>query len=120
MDKRSVYADLGDRIRKMREGRGLTQEALASLISLSRTSITNIEKGRQSVPLHKIIEIAEALRVDASNLLPQSGKRRGMEFEAELPHNLSHEATSWIKSVVTSLGPQNSNVNTSQVHTIVD
>ena len=102
MDRQSVYEDLGHRIRKTREERGLTQESLASLISLSRTSITNIERGRQSVPLHKLIEIADALRVDASNLLPRSADRQDVDIEGMLPQNLSREETSWIKTVVTS------------------
>jgi transcriptional regulator with XRE-family HTH domain len=102
MDGRPLYEYVGRRVRKAREERGLTQEALASLISLSRTSVTNIEKGRQTIALHKFVEIADALRVDPSSLLPQRAGSRYVDLEPELPHSLSSEERSWIKTVVTS------------------
>lgn len=53
--------ELGQRIRALRRARGLTQEQLAGLVGLERTSITNIESGNQQVTLSKLILIAEAL-----------------------------------------------------------
>ena len=50
---------------------GLTQEQLAEQIGLSRTSVTNIERGRQHVVLHQIYEIAAALGLNVEALLPK-------------------------------------------------
>jgi transcriptional regulator with XRE-family HTH domain len=67
----SFYTGIGQKVKDARERCGLTQEELASQISLSRTSITNIEKGRQKIMLHTLIEIAIALSVTADSLLPE-------------------------------------------------
>ncbi|UQR61591.1 helix-turn-helix domain-containing protein [Bradyrhizobium sp. C-145] len=48
----------------------MTQEELARRVQLSRASITNIEKGRQRVLLHQLIEIADALDAKPSELMP--------------------------------------------------
>ena len=64
------YRQLGERIRTLRKRRELSQDALARLVGLSRTSLTNIEIGRQHPPLHTFCEIVEQLQVDFSELLP--------------------------------------------------
>ena len=65
------YAAVGGLIREARESRGVTQEALAALVSLSRTSLTNIERGRQKVQLHTLCRLAVALEVTPGLLLPE-------------------------------------------------
>lgn len=69
MDDR-IYRVFGSRVRELREAKGITQEELGRSIELSRTSITNIEKGRQRVMLHQMVEIADALDEDVSKLMP--------------------------------------------------
>ena len=63
------YAAVGRRIAKARIGR-LTQEALARKATLTRTAIVNIEKGRQQILLHTVVEIAQALAIPITDLLP--------------------------------------------------
>jgi len=62
---------LGRRIRAAREGK-LTQAALGVRVRLSRTAITNIECGRQRLLVDQLVEIAAALGVLPSELLPAS------------------------------------------------
>lgn len=69
MDDR-VYRLFGSRVRALREERNVTQEELASRVALSRTSITNIERGRQRVMLHQMMDIAQALDADPGKLVP--------------------------------------------------
>jgi transcriptional regulator with XRE-family HTH domain len=66
----AFYQQLGENIRKCRKRRKLSQDALAKLVGLTRTSLTNIESGRQHPPLHTFCEIVEQLKVDISELLP--------------------------------------------------
>lgn len=66
----AIYTQLGQRIREAREATGLSQKDLAYLITVERTSITNIESGRQHPPLHVIYDIARALTVPIYSLLP--------------------------------------------------
>jgi len=65
------YRKLGESIRKQRKKRGLSQDALARLVGLTRTSLTNIESGRQHPPVHTFCEIAKQLEVEFSELLPR-------------------------------------------------
>lgn len=67
-----VYVEFGRNVRRLREreGLGLSQDALSKRVGLSRTSVTNIEKGRQQVPLHSLYAFADALGVEPTELLP--------------------------------------------------
>ena len=65
------YIGFGQLVRDARKKRSLSQQTLADRVSLSRTAITNVEKGRQRVPLHMIQSFAQALGVEASALLPR-------------------------------------------------
>ncbi|HWW62454.1 MAG TPA: helix-turn-helix transcriptional regulator [Thermoanaerobaculia bacterium] len=66
------YADVGKKIRAARKLRGLGQKELAVQLSLSRESISNIEKGRHAVQLHVLFEIAMILGVAVVELLPEA------------------------------------------------
>jgi transcriptional regulator with XRE-family HTH domain len=59
----------GKRVKARREDRKLSQEALGVLLGLSRTSITNIEAGRQSVVAYTVQLLARHLDVSADELL---------------------------------------------------
>ncbi|MEO8630212.1 MAG: helix-turn-helix transcriptional regulator [Betaproteobacteria bacterium] len=67
----AFYRQLGQNIRTVRKRSKLSQDGLAQLVGLTRTSLTNIENGRQHPPLHTLCEIVEKLKVDISELLPR-------------------------------------------------
>lgn len=81
MDQK-LYRVFGSRLRELRERRSVTQEELARRVELSRTSITNIERGRQRVMLHQVVELAEALEAKPEELMP---KDLGNEDQALRP-----------------------------------
>lgn len=62
------YEVLGARIREIR-GSKLSQEELARSVKLTRTSIVNIESGRQKLLVHNLFLIAKALDVRPTDLL---------------------------------------------------
>ncbi len=101
-DQQAFYAEVGRRIRQTREERGLTQEALAELVSLTRTSITNIEKGRQKILAHTLVDLATALRVAPATLLPESSTTADSELD-ELLKERSRAEQDWIKAAIGSL-----------------
>jgi transcriptional regulator with XRE-family HTH domain len=70
IDETAFYRDVGQLIAIARRRRNLTQEQLADAVGLARTSITNIEKGRQKVLLHTICDVAAVLRVEPIQLFP--------------------------------------------------
>lgn len=53
-----------------REQLRLTQEALAELSGVSRTTIANIEKNRQGIPIPLLYKLCRGLGVDPATLLP--------------------------------------------------
>jgi transcriptional regulator with XRE-family HTH domain len=65
------YRQLGVNIRECREQRRLSQETVARMIGLTRTSLTNIESGRQHPPLHTFCEIVEQLGANYTELIPR-------------------------------------------------
>lgn len=66
-----LYRRFGSRVRALREEKNVTQDELAKRVDLSRTSITNIERGRQRVLLHQMVGIAQALDADPTELIPK-------------------------------------------------
>jgi transcriptional regulator with XRE-family HTH domain len=65
-----LYQEIGIRIRRARENAGLSQNKLAESAKVSRTSVVNIEAGRQRLPIHQLWRIAEILEVAAGDLMP--------------------------------------------------
>lgn len=60
---------LGEAIRKQRESRGLSQEALAEKAELHPVYVGKIERGEQWISLHALLRVAAALRVRLSELV---------------------------------------------------
>ncbi len=61
--------DVGLRIKKTREAKGLTQEELAALVDLSPTHISVIERGQKIPKLDTFVAITNALDISADSLL---------------------------------------------------
>lgn len=98
------YEQLGERIARAREKRpGLTQAKLAKQVGLSRTSIVNIEAGRQPVYLHHLVVIADMLQVAPAALIPQASAEP-VGLKAELSKIDDVVARSFAEKV---LGPHN-------------
>ena len=65
----AVYQSVAARIRLIRETLGMTQEELATRTGLTRTSIVNIEAGRQRFMLHDMEAMARALNISPKHLM---------------------------------------------------
>ena len=66
----AFYSNLGRRLKAVRKRANLTQAALAERVGLTRTSIANVETGRQRILTHTLCQIALSLGVEPSELLP--------------------------------------------------
>ncbi len=60
---------LGERVRRLRESAGLTQEALAGAANVGRVTLVRIERGEQSPRYKTLAALAQALGKGASELL---------------------------------------------------
>jgi transcriptional regulator with XRE-family HTH domain len=94
------YVELGKRIRQARQQKRLTQQALADAIELTRTSVTNIECGRQPVMTHHLVRIARAVGVPVDSLLP-SPIEPPSEINARLS-GLGQDKREWVSRVIRS------------------
>ena len=73
--KELLYVQIGRRIKSIRKSAGVTQEDLARDLDITRTSLTNMEAGRQRMQVLMIYAIAARLECDVNELLPpMSGK----------------------------------------------
>lgn len=82
----AVYMQTGELIREARKKLGLTQTALAAAVGLTRTSVVNIEGGKQKMLLHTLFDIAHALDVEPPELLP---KIKTLQFADEVDRLVS-------------------------------
>lgn len=64
------YLAVGERVRGARTAARMTQAGLAAQLSLTRSSVANLEAGRQRIPLHVLAMVADILDVEPSKLLP--------------------------------------------------
>lgn len=58
----------GERVRALRQERGLSQERLAEMAGVHRTYLSSLERGERNVSLDNIHAIAEALGVSPAEL----------------------------------------------------
>lgn len=63
------YYQIGQRIRKIRKARGLSQEELAARIDISVPHMSHIETGNTKLSLSVLADLALALEVRADDLL---------------------------------------------------
>jgi transcriptional regulator with XRE-family HTH domain len=91
----NLYETVGRRIRDTRKIAKLTQEGLAARVNLTRTSVTNIEKGRQKLLLHTLFDLAAAMKVPVAQLMPDQREDQP-HFEQKLTNGLSAAEEKWI------------------------
>lgn len=63
------YYAIGQRIRKLRKARSLTQEILAEMTNVTPTHVSHIENGVTKLSLPVLVAIADALEVRVDSLL---------------------------------------------------
>ena len=68
-EKQEILLKFGTRVRELRKGKGLSQEAFASLCGLDRTYISGIERGVRNVSIINIEALAVGLGVSLSELM---------------------------------------------------
>ena len=94
-NRQGLYEIVGRRVREARKTSNLTQEELASRVNMTRTSVTNIEKGRQKLLLHTLFDLAAAMKVPVVQLIPELSENQP-HIEQKLTNGLSKAEKEWI------------------------
>jgi transcriptional regulator with XRE-family HTH domain len=71
-----VSIQFGARLKRLRQGAGLSQEQLAQLASLDRSYVGSVERGERNVSLENICCLARALKVPPSSLFEDRQDKR--------------------------------------------
>ena len=92
------YYHFGKNIKSYRCRSNLTQQELSARLKLSRSSIANIEMGRQKILLHQLFDLAEALRTEPFDLLPKSSDERDLAAQLRAGH-YSEPVIAWASRI---------------------
>lgn len=71
-DDKKLYALLGERIKRLRRMQSpeMNQEKLGQILGLTRTSVTNIERGKQKLTVDALYKLCETFSIEVSALMP--------------------------------------------------
>ncbi len=84
------------RIRSFREAKGYTQEYMAEMLDICQSTYANLESGKSSLSIERLLEIAAVLEMDFHQLLVLNGKEHvdGKSAGHEMPSaDHMHEET---------------------------
>ncbi|MBN2511273.1 MAG: helix-turn-helix transcriptional regulator [Spirochaetales bacterium] len=81
--KDQVTHQFGDKIRKIRERKGVTLKDVASRIGVSESLVSQIERNKVSPSVDTLIAIADALNIDLEYLFRDYKKRKGLSIIRE-------------------------------------
>lgn len=109
---RRVQRAFGARLKSARQGKDALQKILASQLGLSRTSISNIERGTHRVFLDQVYSAAHALGIEVFELLPPAIEIYGnSEVHSAVDDPLSETAAESARQVALSIQQDFSKLN---------
>lgn len=90
--------EIGMLIKDYRKKKNVSQEKLASHIGLSRTSINNIEHGRQRIMIDTLLMISDILKVPLIDFMPKEFEMLP-SFDKQIPSGTSDSVKEWLYDV---------------------
>lgn len=75
LSRAEILKRFGETLREHRQRAGLSQEKLAAKAGIDRTYVGGAERGERNVALVNIVRLAEALNINAAELLDPIGKQ---------------------------------------------
>ena len=100
------YYSIGQRIRKVRKARGLSQEELAEKVGISTTHMSHIETGNTKMSLPIFVEIASVLETRTDELLYDGspiGRSASIEHIAEMLDNCTTQQVRIIEDIIKAI-----------------
>ncbi len=84
-----IKIEFGEKIRRMRQNRGLTQEQLAESIEISQRALSAIERGENFVTSETINKLLKALNTTSEELFATNHLKEPEELHSEILKNIS-------------------------------
>lgn len=76
----NIKKELGEKIKRIRKNRGLTQEQLAEMVDISSRNLSNIEIGVSFVKSETLEKIVEALDITTEELFSNNHIKSNIEL----------------------------------------
>lgn len=84
-----IKEEFGEKIKRMRQNRGLTQEQLAEAVDISQRALSAIERGENFVTSETIDKLLKALNTTSEELFSLNHLKSQTELLEEINKNLS-------------------------------
>ncbi len=88
------YKRLGVLLKEERKRAEISQETLSDYLGLSRVSVVNIEKGKQKVQVHTLIEIIKFLKIPSEDFLEKLVNATNTDINQKLEKKLQSKVGS--------------------------
>jgi transcriptional regulator with XRE-family HTH domain len=95
--------EIGDKIRLLREQRGLSQENLVQELGLTQPSYARLEKDDDRINITRLINIANILKTTVSTLINENAGKVINQQGSENPHAYVDSIINADKEHITSL-----------------
>jgi transcriptional regulator with XRE-family HTH domain len=107
IDDHRLYSLIGARVRRIRESQTprMSQEDLARILELKRTSITNIERGNQKLTVDAIYRLCERFGLGIHEIMPPVSDVTCAQERSIVVGGKSHEVGVKTASLVARLRP---------------
>lgn len=67
-EEQDILSDFGNRLRKLRIEKGVSQEKFADLTQLDRTYVSGLERGKRNPSYLILLKIAKSLNISVKDL----------------------------------------------------
>lgn len=94
------YYEIGERIRRFRKARGLTQNELAEQLGISTIHLSHIETGSTKLSLSVFVKISEVLKIQTDELLHDAPEVNTTALRNELINILESCDTTELKIIL--------------------
>lgn len=66
---RSIYILIGQRIKQIRESKGVTQQQISDICDFEKSTVSRIEAGRTNLTIKNLYKISQALGVSMKDIV---------------------------------------------------
>ena len=84
MNVEKIYKDAGELVRYRRILLDISQTEMGKRLGMTRTTVTNLEAGRQRIPLHLLYKVAKILHIPIYSLIPENTEADGHSLSLQV------------------------------------